>query len=370
MADYSEDQRIVLTLDAGGTNFVFSAMQANEVIIEPNTTPSYADDLEAALDAILEGFRQVLDQLDTVPSAISFAFPGPADYHRGVIGPLGNLPAFDHPVALGPMLEDHFNLPVYINNDGDLFTYGEALAGFLPHVNMQLEAAGNEKRYRNLFGVTLGTGFGGGFVIQDTLLRGDNSAASEIWLLRDKIEENMCVEEGISIRAIRRYYALETGVDFPNTPSPFKLYEIAQGNIEGDREAARNAFVRFGEVLGDALANAVTLTDSLIVIGGGIAKAHPFFLPRAIQEMNGTYDAYGGKQHSRLESRVYNLEDPKEFTRFCDSADEETTVPRSDRTIRFSAEKRIGIGVTVMDTSEAVALGAYNFALHELDLMK
>ncbi len=62
-----------------------------------------------------------------------------------------NLPAY-RDVALGPMLEDQFGLPTFINNDGDLFAYGEATAGFLPYVNGLLEKAGSPKRYRNLLG--------------------------------------------------------------------------------------------------------------------------------------------------------------------------------------------------------------------------
>ena len=112
--------------------------------------------------------------------AISFAFPGPADYPAGIIGDLPNLPAFRGGVALGPMLEAKFGLPVFINNDGDLFAYGEATAGFLPWVNDQLAQAGSPRRFENLVGVTLGTGFGGGIVRRGELLTGDNSMAAEI----------------------------------------------------------------------------------------------------------------------------------------------------------------------------------------------
>ncbi|MFO8098939.1 MAG: ROK family protein, partial [Salinibacter sp.] len=105
--------------------------------------------------------------------AISFAFPGPADYANGIIGDLGNLPAFRGGIALGPMLENHFELPVFINNDGDLFTYGEAISGLLPWVNKQLEQAGSIKKYENLTGVTLGTGFGGGLARRGELVLDD-----------------------------------------------------------------------------------------------------------------------------------------------------------------------------------------------------
>jgi hypothetical protein len=48
------------------------------------------------------------------------------------------------------MLEEKFGIPVFINNDGDLFVYGEAIGGLLPHVNGLLEKAGSPKRYQLL----------------------------------------------------------------------------------------------------------------------------------------------------------------------------------------------------------------------------
>ena len=67
------------------------------------------------------------------PVAISFAFPGPADYPNGIIGGyLPNFPSFREGVALGPFLEYKFGIPVFINNDGDLFAYGEGWAAHCP----------------------------------------------------------------------------------------------------------------------------------------------------------------------------------------------------------------------------------------------
>ncbi len=159
-----KDKRIVMTLDAGGTNFRFSAMRANKPVVETVILPSNGDNLENCLANIIAGFTLIKKQCPAPPIAISFAFPGPADYPAGIIGDLGNLPGFRGGVALGPMLEEKFSIPTFINNDGDLFAYGEAIAGFLPFVNGLLEKAGSPKRYKNLFGVTLGTGFGGGIV--------------------------------------------------------------------------------------------------------------------------------------------------------------------------------------------------------------
>ena len=185
------DNQIVLTLDAGGTNFVFSAIQANEKIIDDIQFPSNGDNLEKCMSNILSGFREVKSKLKTKPVAISFAFPGPADYPNGIIGDLPNLPAFRGGVALGPMLEDNFGIPVFINNDGDLYAYGEALYGFLPYVNNLLKQTGSSKRYKNILGFTLGTGIGCGIVRDGNLFFGDNSCAGEIWLLRDKLNAEL-----------------------------------------------------------------------------------------------------------------------------------------------------------------------------------
>src|SRR4030042_1184728 len=195
MIDYSNDRRIVMTLDAGGTNFVFSAIQGNREIVEPVNLPSNARNLELCLQTVLKGFAMVRDALPEAPVAISFAFPGPSDFPNGIIGDLGNLPAFRGGVAMGPMLEDHFRIPFFVNNDGDLFAYGEAIAGLLPYINKKLAEAGSPKRFKNLLGVTLGTGFGGGLVTDGKLYLGDNSAGLEILLPRGKLDKRCNVEE-------------------------------------------------------------------------------------------------------------------------------------------------------------------------------
>ena len=141
-----DDPRLVLTLDAGGTNFVFSAVRGGAEVTEPVTLPSFADDLGACLAQITAGFQEMHNRTGRAAVAISFSFPGPADYPRGIIGDLANLPAFRNGVALGPMLEDRFQLPVFISNDGDLFAYGEASSGFLPDVNSRLKKAGSPRR--------------------------------------------------------------------------------------------------------------------------------------------------------------------------------------------------------------------------------
>ena len=365
--DPGTDHRIVLTLDAGGTSFRFSAICGNRPVTETVIMPSNGDNLNQCLTNIVEGFSRIQAQCPVMPVAISFAFPGPADYPKGIIGDLGNLPGFRGGVPLGPMLEERFGIPAFINNDGDLFAYGEAISGFLPYVNSLLEKAGNPKRYRNLFGVTMGTGFGGGIVLNGELLTGDNSISGEVWLLRNKLDPSMNAEEGVSIRAVRRCYAEKSDIALRDAPEPKDIFDIGMQKKPGNAPAAIQSFRRLGEVAGDAMANALTLIDGLAVIGGGISAAWPLFLPALVGEINGTYTGPEGNQFQRLAATAFNLEDPEELHTFLDSRAQTIPVPGCNKQAVYDPLRRIGIGISRLGTTEAITMGAYAFALRKLD---
>ena len=359
---FATDSRIVMTMDAGGSSLRFSAVRGNQAVIDPFSLPTEAADLNRCLGNIVRGFEKTKQALPEPPVALSFSFPAPADYPRGIIGDLPNLPAFRGGVALGPMLQDKFGIPVYINNDGDLFVYGEAIAGFLPYVNRLLEQAGSPKRYCNLFGITLGTGFGGGIARNREMFTGDNSVSCQAWLLRNKLNPGINAEEGACIRAVRGVYAQCAGIPDDQAPEPEAIFDIGMGLAPGNRAAATEAFRRLGEVAGDAMAQALTLIDGLGVVGGGISGAHPLFLPVLIDAVNGVYDS---GQH-RLCAHAYDIEDPSQRKQFLSGATREIRVPGSARTIVYDPLARTAIGISRLGTSEAVAIGAYAFALRSL----
>jgi glucokinase len=363
----TNDNRVVMTLDAGGTNFRFNALQGNKAVTKTVALPSNGNDLDKCLANIVEGFTQVKAQCPQPPVAISFAFPGPADYPNGIIGDLGNLPGFRGGVALGPMLEKKFGIPVFLNNDGDLFVYGEAIAGFLPYVNALLKKAGSPKQYHNLFGVTLGTGFGGGIVRNGELFIGDNSSAGEVWLLRNKLQPQTNAEEGASIRAVRRVYAKIAGLPFDQAPEPRVIFEIGQGKTPGNKAAAIEAFRQLGEVVGDALGVALTIVDGLAVIGGGLSGAAPLFLPALTAELNGAYTGPQGNTFRRLGAHAFNLEDAAQLKKFLAGETRLVTVPGSKQKVKYDPAPRIGVGLSRLGTSESVAIGARAFALRKLD---
>ena len=336
---YEHDNRVVMTLDAGGTNFVFSAIKGCELVIAPVCLLSVPDDLDRCLSVLVEGFCRIKDSLSEAPVAISFAFPGPAEYENGVIGDLPNFPSFFCGVALGPFLEEKFGIPVFINNDGNLFAYGEALSGVLPQVNRELEAAGNPKRYKNLLGITLGTGFGAGVVINNCLLTGDNGCGGDVWLMRNKKYPDMLAEESVSIRAIHRVYRELTGED-TDAFTPKDIFDIAEGMRAGNREAAIRCFDEMGEMAGAAIVNALNMVDGIVVIGGGLSGASKYILPGMLREMNRSISTFAGLNFKCLQSEVYNLMDDAERSLFLENKSRMVKVPFADKYAVYDCQFR------------------------------
>lgn len=366
---YKQDKRVVMTLDAGGTNFVFSAIQGYEEIVPAFTLPSHADKLDECLQSLREGFCHIANALQEkglTATAISFAFPGPADFKRGIIMDLNNLPAFRGGVPLKDYLEDIFHLPVFINNDADLFAYGECIAGALPQTNALLAEKGCQKQFDNLIGFTFGTGFGCGITRNRELYIGDNSCAGEIIMMRHKHKRDIIVEDGVSIRAIKRVYHEHCQDERDLTP--YDIFRIGKGELEGEQTAALKAFEEFGEVAGDGIAQAITLLDGLIVLGGGLCGGKELFMPALLNELNGNdIGDLNGRRKDRLHMKVYNLDDAAGLDAFCASKTHKIPVPGSQRMVDYDPVKRLGIVFSKLGTSKATSIGAYAFALHELD---
>lgn len=363
---FENDRRIVMTLDAGGTNFVFSAVSGCKEIIDPIRLPAITTDTMRCLECIKEGFMEVKDLLEDNPVAISFAFPGPADYRHGVIGDLPNFPCFRGGVALGPYLERQFGIPVFINNDGNLFAYGEALAGILPSINGRLEACGSRKRYRNLLGITLGTGFGAGVVIDGVLLDGDNGCGGDVWLMRNSKFPSLIAEESVSIRAVKRVYH-ELSVNDTRDLEPREIYEIAAGRLDGDASAARLAFEEMGIVAADAIANALNIVDGLVVIGGGVSGAHEFFLPAMKRRLSSSLGAMSGGVFPCLQMKVYDLTSESDTELFLKDESHLVDIPGAVGECEYLSERKTGIALSELGASRAISLGAYTFALKSID---
>lgn len=373
---YQFDNRTVLTLDAGGSNFAFSAIQGNKELFAPFTLPASPHNLDTCLDTLVQGFKQSISAVQAAgylpPVAISFAFPGPADYKNGIIGDLPNFPAFRGGVPLGPFLEQYFNLPVFINNDGNLFAYGEALAGALPNINNILKERNCTRKYSNLIGITFGTGFGSGVVLNNILLDGDNGCGGDIWTSRNKKYPQMLCEENVSIRGVvREYHALSktNHTDY----SPKDIFDIAEGLEEGDQKAAQKSFALMGEVAGDSIANMLSTVDGLIVLGGGLIGAQKYIMPALMNELRTSLNTFSGQSFHRLEMEVFDLQNDLDVESFYTDRSESSFITAGalntlDKSaIKYDKRKQTAITTSHLGTNHAISIGAYNFALYKID---
>ena len=148
-----------------------------------------------------------------------------------------------------------FGCRVEIDNDSRSFTRAEYLWG-----------AG--KAYKNIIGMTLGTGIGGGIIIGGKMLYGSFGSAGEIGhMINGEIDL-----EDLVIKAIKNFGFV----------SSLKAYESAKAG----NKKAREAFKKFGRYLGIGIANLVNILDpEAVIIGGGIASASEFFLPETKKTM-------------------------------------------------------------------------------------
>ena len=148
------------------------------------------------------------------------------------------------------------------------------------------------------------------------------------------------------------------------------MFDIAEGTREGNREAVLKTFEDYGEIAGDAMATAATLIDGLIVIGGGITAARKWIMPSLLNELRSKMHQLNGNELNRVQMKVYDLDDETEFREFAKGAQRPLKVYGTDRYVAYDPQKRIGVTISKLGASNAISVGAYAFALSQLDAQK
>lgn len=120
-------------------------------------------------------------------------------------------------------------------------------------------------------------------------------------------------------------------------------------------------------MVGEALANALTLIDGPVVIGGGISGAADLILPTVVKHLSGYIENLKGEKVQRLVSKVYNINDPASYEEFLDWKTDIIKIPFSDNCLSYLGEKKLVVGLSHLGTSRAICLGAYAYALQMTD---
>ncbi|MDH2915401.1 MAG: ROK family protein, partial [Gallionella sp.] len=257
---------VFIGIDVGGTNFRLGVVQDLRVVWEKRFQADFSgvcrrQSASEALDTVTTTLNEaVAEARAAYPAirAIGIGFPGFIDPSSRQIISSPNLPNLSNADIITP-LERHSGLPVALENDASAAAYGEyALSG---------------QEDGDLVYLGLGTGVGGGLVLQGGLHGGVHGVAMEIGHLTVERDGRLC---GCGNRGCLEQYASTNGVVQTYaelTGRTLGASDIAQAALQQDAMAVR-AFERAGEYLASALAHIAKVIDvGDVVIGGGMSAA-------------------------------------------------------------------------------------------------
>lgn len=285
------NREMVLAADLGGTNLRMAAIDCQGTILyrTRRETPrgECADEIVAA---IVESANECRENCDGFQAqAISAAVPGTVSVSDGVIITAPNLPALND-FAMVAALENKLGIEAVLENDANAAAVGENWLGM-------------SKGFKNSVYVTLGTGVGGGIIIDGRVLRGDGGRAGEIGHLCVEAfgapcncGSCGCVEQYASASAIVRI-AKELKAQYPesvlkNNDTKLNAFEVFQAGTAGDK-LALEVFRQMGFYLGVGLTSLLNvLNPEIIAIGGGASAGWELFMPSMQETIR--QRAYGG----------------------------------------------------------------------------
>lgn len=281
----SENTLTSVGIDFGGTSVKLGVCRGGELLTTDAPIPTANFAGPAAL--IGEMAARVAKLRETYPdiAAIGVGVPGLVDFDRGFVHILTNVPGWKH-VPLKTILGESTGLPVVVENDANAMAYAEFRYGAARGLN-------------NVVALTMGTGIGGGLILNGQLYRGSGCAAGEIGQMSIHFDgkaghygnlgalEKYTGNKEIGEHAMQRY--AEANVQkSADECTPKHIAEAAQA---GD-EIARQIWDEIADWLGTSLSSiAWLLNPDAFVIGGGVAQAGDLIfdpLKRKVQSMLST----------------------------------------------------------------------------------
>jgi len=250
-------KNMTVGIDLGGTKVSIGLVSNYKVLNKPERFfISECQDADALVSHIKVSLKKMVRRSGLEWSNISHigvGSPGPLNYRTGIILETPNLKMVRN-YPLGPKLEEVTGIKTFVDNDANCFTLGEQRAGVAKNMDYVL-------------GVTLGTGFGLGFVYNGKIFNGATGTALEFALTPYK---NGVFEDYISGRGIARIYKNLSGEQV----KPIEVSRLA----EKSDVTALKAWHEFGQHFAQALIYLVNVLDpDIIVIGGSVANGFRFF---------------------------------------------------------------------------------------------
>lgn len=236
--------KALIGIDLGGTK-ILSGKIKNKIILDTYKSPVPTNGTKEEI--LHELFKAIDIFFDDDIIGIGVGVPSVVDIERGIVYDVQNIPSWKE-VHLKTLLENKYQVSVYINNDANCFAVGEKHFGIA-------------QNYKTFIGLIIGTGMAGGIIINNKLFNGANCGAGEF---------------GTMSYLDHTYEYYSCGQFFKNVHNKDGL-EVYQDALNGDPDALR-LYEELGFHLGKAIkAILYSLDPGIIILGGSVSKAYDFF---------------------------------------------------------------------------------------------
>ena len=267
--------RTLWGIDLGGTKIegvVLKSKNDPEVLVRKRIDTEAEKGYQHITQRIKLLLGKMAQEIGFPPTSIGIGTPGSTDPETGLLKNSNSTNLNDKP--LHKDLEDLINIPVYMANDANCFAVAETQMGIVKDQFPKAEV---------VFGVIMGSGVGGGLVINGRVWNGKHGIAGE-WghIFLDEQGEDCycgkqgCVETILAGKALERYYKKLSGEDK-------KLKDIMTDRIDDD--FAQKTYERLIHFFGKGLSIIVNVIDpDVIIIGGGVGNI-PFLYEEGIESV-------------------------------------------------------------------------------------
>jgi glucokinase len=245
----------IIGIDLGGTNISAGLVIKTEL----QQLSSEKINAHGSADEVLQELFSATDQLmnDSV-NAIGIGVPGLVDHQNGFVFDVVHIPSWKQ-IPLQKWMEERYHVPVRINNDANCFALGEFYFG-------------KGRDCNSMIGLTIGTGLGSGLILNKKLFSGKYCGAGEFGMI-DYLDK--CYEYYCSGQYFNNVYQIDGEVVFKKAR-------------EGNPDAIR-MYEEMGAHLGNAIKMILYALDvEMIVLGGSVRHAYPFFSKMMWQQIKTT----------------------------------------------------------------------------------
>jgi glucokinase len=290
---------LTIGIDVGGTKIAAGAVDTGGAIVARAQRETPALSVDAIAEEICAAAAELIEAHDIEGVGIGAAGYVSSDRSTVLFAP--NLAWRDEP--LGARVAAELNIPVVVENDANAAAWGEF-------------AFGAAKDVEHMVCITVGTGIGGGVVVDGELLRGANGVAAELGHMRVVpgghrcgCGSRGCLEQYASGKALVREgrAQAESGslaavqmlsVCGITDPAELTGPMITDAAMQGD-PCAVELLEDLGRWLGEGVASLATIFDpSLVVVGGGVSAAKDLIMKSAVQAFERVLPAKANRPHA------------------------------------------------------------------------